>query len=213
MDGVLVLGANKFHVEAWDRAFKEQGIKLQMISVDEYGKLEGMKGDEIQNLILRQNNIILTPEIKEHIYKRKKEIFKKIDDPYTLEETKSLVKDLNKQGLKLALASGNNRTVIDNFLIKQNLQKVFDCVVSGDEVERGKPDPEVFLKALEKLNLPKNEVIIVENAPLGVKAAKAAGIFTIALISTITADLLEEADKIIDNLNEINEILSNKRSN
>lgn len=207
MDGVLVLGANKFHIEAWGRAFKERNVKLQMISVDEYGKLEGMKGNEIQDLILKRNNISLPIELKEEIYKRKKKIFKEIDDPYTTEEAKSLLKDLKNQGFKLALASGNNRTVIDNFLNKQNLHEIFEYTITGDEVEKGKPDPQVFLKALERLELPKDEVIIIENAPLGVQAAKSAGIFTIALTSTVPADLLKGADKIISNLNEIKKIL------
>lgn len=155
MDGVLVLGVNKFHVEAWDRAFKEYDVKLQMISVDEYGQLEGMKGDEIRDLMLKRNNISLPIELKEEIYKRKKEIFKDIDDPYAPAETILLLKHLKKQGLKLALASGNNRRVVDNFLKKQNLYDFFDCTITGNEIGKGKPDPEVFLKALEKFNLPK----------------------------------------------------------
>ena len=208
MDGVLVLGANKFHIEAWNRAFKENAVKLRMIGVDEYGKLEGMKGNEIQDLMLKYNNVSLPIKLKEQIYKRKKEIFEDIDAPYATKETKSLLKDLKTQGFKLAVASGNNRTVIDNFLDKQNLHEIFECTITGDEVEKGKPDPQVFLKALEKLSLSKHEVIIVENAPLGIQAAKSAGIFTIALTSTVPANLLKGADRIINNLNEIKEILS-----
>lgn len=207
MDGVLVMGANKFHLEAWKKAFKEQNIHVEMMSLEAYGKLEGMKGDEIQDLILKQNNISLEPQVSEEIYKRKKEIFAQIDNPFTPEETKVLLRSLFKQGLKLALASGNNRTVIDNFLRKQNLQDIFHYTITGDEVSSGKPDPEVFIKALEKLQLPKNEVVIVENAPLGVQAAKATGIYTIALPSTVPAELLSSADKVIDNLQKLQEVI------
>src|SRR3990172_9958276 len=112
MDGVLVLGTNKFHVEAWDQAFKEHDIQLKMISVDEYGLLEGMKGAEIEEMILSQNNIILPQELKEQIYKRKKEIFQEIDNPYTPKETKLLLRKLKNKGIKIAVASGNNRLVV-----------------------------------------------------------------------------------------------------
>lgn len=207
MDGVLVLGANNYHIEAWKRAFQEHNIKLHMVGLEEYGRLEGMKGEEIQELILKKNNIVIQSELANKIYQRKKEIFKEIDDPFTPEETKLLLHDLSKMGLKLAVASGNNRTVIDNFLRKSNLTDIFHYTVTGDEVKNGKPDPEVFLKALERLKLSKDEVIIVENAPLGIQAAKAAGIFTVAITSTLPIESLIGADKIITHLSEIKEIL------
>src|SRR5258706_11755668 len=141
------------------------------------------------------------------IYKRKKEIFTEIDDPHMPEDIKRLLHKLHNHGYKLVIASGNNRTVIDNFLSKQNSQNIFDCTITGDELEKGKPDPEVFLKALKKMDLPKNEVLIVENAPLGVEAAKASGIFTVAITSTVSKDILSKADKVIENLHELEQIL------
>ena len=209
MDGVLVLGANKYHVEAWEKAFREFDIDLQTISEDEYGKLEGMKGDEIENIILKQNNILLSPELKDRIYKRKKEIFKEIDDPYAPRETKTLLNDLKNQGLKLAVASGNNRYIVENFIKKYNLQEIFGAIITGDEIEKGKPDPEVFLTALKKIDLHYNECIVVENAPLGIQAGKAAGIYVVAMTSTVSANFLKGADKIISNLSELKEIIKN----
>jgi len=69
------------------------------------------------------------------------------------------------------MVSGSHVDTI-NKVVKKYFSNCFDVVVTGSDLERGKPDPDPFLKALEDLNLTKNECIVVENAPLGITAAK-----------------------------------------
>ena len=73
----------------------------------------------------------------------------------------------------------------------------FQAIVTADDVTKGKPNPEPFLKGAAKLGLDPNECIVIENAPLGVKSAKAAGMFCIAVTTTLKAEHLSEADLIL----------------
>ena len=87
---------------------------------------------------------------------------------------------------------------------KFNLSDNFDVVVSAaDDVKNGKPAPDIFLKAAEKLNVKPEECVVVEDALNGIKAAKAAGMKCIANTNSFPKDKLTEADLIIDNFNEL----------
>lgn len=209
MDGVLVLGVNKYHIKAWDEALKEFKLNIKLISEEEYNKLEGMKGNEILSIILKRNHKSLPASLKEKIYSRKKQIFQEIDSPHVDQETKTLLINLGNKDYKLALASGNNRQVVEKLIDNEHLEDIFDVVVTGDEVKRGKPYPDVYLRTVQELKFEKDECVVIENAPLGVKAAKTAGLFVVAITSTLSDKFLTGSDRIIDNLKELNPILQN----
>ncbi|GAF86257.1 unnamed protein product, partial [marine sediment metagenome] len=90
-----------------------------------------------------------------------------------------------------------NETVPKNFLER------FDVIISGNDTEKGKPSPEPYLVAMNKLRVLPAESIVVENAPLGIKSARSAGAYCIAITSTMDKSFLEEADKIIDNFSDL----------
>ena len=79
----------------------------------------------------------------------------------------------------------------------------FDAIVTADDVKRTKPDPEPYLQALAKLGLDAAACVVVENAPLGVRSAKAAGLRVIAVTSTNPAELLKEADVIVEKVADV----------
>ena len=91
----------------------------------------------------------------------------------------------------------------------------FKATTNASEIKRGKPDPEVFLKSAKKIGLPSERCVVVEDAPAGVKAGKAAGCAVIALTGTAPREQLKEADLVVDSLRELtpnifkNLILSN----
>jgi len=91
----------------------------------------------------------------------------------------SFAKRMNEKGIRLAVASSSPA---DYILHKLNLFKVrpyFDVIVSADDITHSKPDPEIYLKAIHRLGIEKEELIAIEDAPNGIKAAKAAGLYTI----------------------------------
>ncbi|MGM0493144.1 MAG: HAD family hydrolase [Armatimonadota bacterium] len=79
----------------------------------------------------------------------------------------------------------------------------FDVVVTGDDVTRKKPDPQIYEITAEKLGLPPERCVVLEDAPAGVASAKAAGAVCVAVTSSVDAEKLQEADLVVDSLEEV----------
>jgi HAD superfamily hydrolase (TIGR01509 family) len=112
--------------------------------------------------------------------------------------------------VKVALASMNNRDVIDHLLKTLGLPRFFDAVLTVDEVHNSKPDPEIFLKTALKLSCPAERCVVVEDSIFGVEAAKAAKMGCIAVLTGVyTRRELEKANPglIVGSVNERAEIL------
>ncbi|WP_130804979.1 bifunctional mannitol-1-phosphate dehydrogenase/phosphatase [Acinetobacter ihumii] len=86
---------------------------------------------------------------------------------------------LRKSGLRMAVATSSRRAIAEEYLINANVYKFFDVLVCGDEVEQGKPHPEIFEKAAEKLNLDTSQCLMFEDSENGITSAHAAGGITI----------------------------------
>jgi HAD superfamily hydrolase (TIGR01509 family) len=116
-----------------------------------------------------------------------------------------------EMGLKLAIASSSSRQWVEGHLIRLGLDHYFKVVHTSDDVERTKPDPALYLLALRSLNLQPEEAIVFEDSPNGVAAAKAAGIFVVAVPNPVTRRLsLDHADLKLDSLTDLSlgEIIS-----
>lgn len=87
---------------------------------------------------------------------------------------------LRARGILTALASSSPRKFIDRFLDETGLTELFDYTVSGEECENHKPAPDVYLRAMEALGVHADEVLVVEDSPLGIAAGRAAGAFVLA---------------------------------
>ena len=92
-------------------------------------------------------------------------------------------------------------------VMPEHVIQQFDVIVTGDDVSKGKPHPEPYLKAAAKLGVNPSECIVVENAQIGVQSAKAAQMLCVGVTSTQTTQQLQKADKIVPDLNRILEQL------
>ncbi len=116
---------------------------------------------------------------------------------------------LSAAQVPIAICSGALRAEIELILEEGSLRKYFDVIVSAEEVERGKPDPEGFLLALEKLNdlwpepITAERCIVIEDSHWGLKAAKAAGMRSIAVTNSYDAAQLRQADRVVARLDEL----------
>lgn len=119
--------------------------------------------------------------------------------PYAYECCKKLF----DSKLTLAIASASEEKDIMLVLTKLNLLNFFKVIIGSDKIKKPKPDPEVYLQCLKKLSLLNDECLAVEDSPLGIKSAKAAGIKCIAVGYTHKKHELEEADRFIDTLKEL----------
>jgi HAD superfamily hydrolase (TIGR01509 family) len=118
-----------------------------------------------------------------------------------------LVRDLAGQGTRLALASGSERPVVDAVLAMADLHRHFVVTVSGSDIERGKPEPDIFLRAAALLGVPPESCVVIEDSKPGVTAARAAGMRVIAITNTHPADELNAATQVVGDYEEIRRLL------
>ena len=115
------------------------------------------------------------------------------------------LEEAEQLGLKRAIVSSSTREWIDRHLRRLERAEHFDAIVAADhDVARAKPAPTLYLEALNVLGLAAGEAIAFEDSPNGIKAAKAAGIFCVAVPNSVTAALgLDQADLVLDSLADL----------
>lgn len=198
MDGVIV-DSMPYHFIAWYEALRAYGVRVSCFDVYER---EGERWQKTLQDLLKGAQVNPTPKIMRKIFSLRQRVFKKYFRQYIFPGAKELLACLARQGYLLALVTGTPIAEIRRILPKQIFRR-FNCIISGDKVKHGKPHPEPYLKAAEALGLKPAECVVVENAPLGIRSAKSAGIFTIAITTSLPAYYLLQADTIVNSLEEI----------
>ena len=116
-------------------------------------------------------------------------------------------------GYKIGLATSTNAPRVERHLVQSDMKKYFDAVVTGDTVQRGKPAPDIFLIAAERLDVKPADCMGVEDSFNGVRAVKAAGMYTVMAPDMIqpTKDILDLTDACVEDLGQIIPILENMK--
>ncbi len=179
MDGVLY-DSMKYHTLAWKQMMEAHGVECTR---DEFYLYEGMTGPATIDLIWqRQFGHPCEPEMRKALYDEKTRIFKEIGGNEPMPGTMRMLRTLCSRGVRCVVVTGSGqRSLIDN--IRKDYPDIFadGMMVTALDVKKGKPDPEPYLRGLEKAGVRADEAIVVENAPLGVRAGVAAGIATMAV--------------------------------
>lgn len=180
MDGVLY-DSMKYHSKSWHQTMTEENINS---TPEEFYLHEGrVSASTIDLLIRRELGRPATEEEKQRIYKRKSELFAQYNDGDTIPYAYEMLQAVKNKGLDCVLVTGSGQPTLLNRL-SDNFPNIFqkDKMVTAFDVQHGKPHPEPYLMGLGKAgNLQPNQAVVVENAPMGVESAVAAGIFTIAI--------------------------------
>lgn len=180
MDGVLY-DSMPFHARSWHQLFLDLGVKNS--NPDEYYLYEGMRGSDTIGMILkRELDRDTTEEEREEIYRKKAELFQHCGEAKLMPGASEMLEAIGNMGLTTVLVTGSGQpTLLDK--LNQDYPGYFpkERMVTAFDVKNGKPHPEPYLRGLEKAGVKPEEAIVIENAPLGVRAGKAAGIFTIAV--------------------------------
>jgi beta-phosphoglucomutase len=190
VDGVLV-DSMRFQADAWVKAFNEVGITITRRDIYE---LEGSNDSRLIKAIFEKAGREHEPWHLEQLPEKKREALE-FDRIQPFEGIPECLREL-KQHFKLAMVSGSNRDTVEK-IGNKFFPGCFDVIINGSDLERGKPDPDPFLKALEKLDLTKNECIVVENAPLGITAARRAGLYCVAVASMLEPEMVQHADLVL----------------
>lgn len=169
MDGVLV-DSMPPHARSWVEAFERvAGISIEKRTLY---VLEGMRGAELVEKMFAEHGIP-DKSLAKKVIEEKNRLFKEMARPKAFEGVREMIGSL---ACAKAVVSGSNRHDVESLLDEAVGKDAFDAVISADDVSRGKPDPLAFETALKKLHVLAKDAVVVENAPLGVRAANNAGI-------------------------------------
>ncbi len=208
MDGVLYDSMGN-HAKAWHECMKRHGIEM---SENEALLYEGMRGVEvIQMLTEKQLGRRATDDEAKAIYKAKSELYASKGEAKLIEGVHNLQEAIARRGWTIGVVTGSGQPTL-----LQRIQHDFsglvspNVIVTAHDVERGKPAPDPYINGMEKAGTQPWQTIVVENAPLGVQAAVAAGCFTIAVNTGPLPDsVLHEAgaDLVTGTMNDVTEYI------
>ncbi len=202
MDGVLVDSA-PYHYRAWRDTLAEEGVLLDEAT---FFRTFGRRNDAIIADVLGP----VSPERVAALDAAKEERYRALiaregisPQPGALE----WLRRLRRRGIPQAVVSSAPRQNIALILEVLGAADLFQTIVSGEEVERGKPDPASFLLAAQRLGVPPRRCIVVEDAPAGLEAARRAGMACLALVGSHRRADLAAADRVVDSLDKLPEDL------
>ena len=198
LDGVLI-DSGPAHRESWRALGGELGIEVSDQAV---GAVFGRQNRDIVPILFCDDR---TPQEVRRLGVRKEELYRDLvrgKVPIS-EGAVALVRYYHSGGYQLAVGSSTPRANIDLALGEMGIAELFGVIVSSEDVSVGKPDPTVFLTAASRLGVEPGDCLVIEDAPAGVEAGKAAGMVVVALAGSHPSDKLGHADRVISSLNEL----------
>jgi beta-phosphoglucomutase len=198
LDGVIVDSLH-YHYLAWDHMFKEIGGSVTEESIF---LSEGMNSFDILPLFLKQFNVELPIEKHLQFIEDKRKYFRQIVKLTYYPNAFETIEQLRDRGYTTALVTACARKNMEKSIDAEH-QKLFEFIISGDDVTHSKPNPDPYLIAQKALGLEVSECVAIENAPLGVESVKNAGMICIAVESTLGRQYLQKADFIINEIQEL----------
>lgn len=198
LDGVIVDTA-KYHYIAWKELARELGFDFTETDNE---RLKGISRMASLGILLEIGGITLPESEKEKLATRKNERYVsyilKMNPDEILPGAKEFLEEVRRAGIRTALgsASKNAMTILDRL----GLTHLFDAVIDGTKVTKAKPDPEVFLKGAEALQLLHSECVVFEDAEAGIEAAIAGKMKCVGIGSPA---ILGKANLIIDGLHQM----------
>lgn len=207
-DGVIT-DSEILHLEAFNRVLAQYDVE---ITVEEYYKdYLGLTDLECFKALADEGRLKVETQEIENFVKQKNEIFEETlkADSRIIEGVVDFLEMLRQNKVRMAICSGALLAEIELILKQAQLGHFFEVIVSADEIEKGKPDPEGYLLALERLNQNDNnailpdECIVIEDSHWGLEAGKAAGMHTVAITNSYDAEQLALAERIVGRLDEL----------
>lgn len=197
MDGTMVQN-HEFHLQAWMQFWEKRGLKVtreQMLA--QFGR----KNREILEAI---SGVSYTESEAEALAEEKEKLYRELYKPHVkpVDGLPELLEFLRREGIKRALATSAPRANVDFILDALGLTAVFECIVDASMVDRGKPHPDIFLKAAACVGELPAQCLVFEDANAGLEAARRAGCRVVALLTTHSRHELGEADFYINDFTE-----------
>jgi beta-phosphoglucomutase family hydrolase len=198
-DGVII-DSSAPHIEAWKELAREEGL---VFPAHLFKQSFGMKNEQIIPQLFKWTNDIV--EIK-RLDKRKELIYRNYilkHGASTFPGVKSFLEMLRAEGILCVIGSSAPRANVEVALDTLGFSGYFMSIVSGEDAPVGKPDPRIFLKAASNIGLKPADCVVFEDAHVGITAAHAGGMKVIAVTNTFPRASLNQADYIVDRLDEL----------
>lgn len=199
MDGTMIANA-KHHDLAWQAFLKR--YKLELTEEERMTKISSRRNHEIFGTLFGED----TPtEVREAYGEEKEEIYRELYKPDIKEVTglSSLIEQLKKRKLKLAIATTAPRKNREFGLEALGHMNTFEVIVGNEDVTRGKPDPQIFLEAAKRLNVKPHQCLVFEDSPVGVDAAVHAGMRVIGIGTSHSEEELHKAETVVEDFSQI----------
>jgi beta-phosphoglucomutase len=191
-DGVLAF-TTPFHFAAWQTILRPHGIEPDELVMRLH---EGSPAYRIVQAMARHAGVLLDDATAKEYMMEKNQVFRQISDSKPYAEIEQILDFCHRQGVVCGVATG---TTMDNLrhVLGENLLNRFQTVVTDGDYLRGKPFPDPYILAAQKMNVPASACLVIENAPLGIQAAKSAQMLCIAITTTLDREHLQQADVIV----------------
>ena len=200
MDGVL-LDSEPMHQEIIYETFQLKGIPFDKAYIQ---TLTGMSAFPMWEKVKRDAQ--RTESVEELMQFHRDYFFKRLPEMKVplVPHVKEVLEKFKNEGKHLSLASSSARKLIDIFTQQTNIAHYFEVMMSGDDVQYSKPNPEIFLKVTQWYDLPATQFTVIEDSTNGVKAAKSAGMQCVGFQNPLSGGQdLSQADSVIHSMQEL----------
>ncbi len=197
LDGVIV-NTVPLHFKSWQKMFKGYGKDFTFEDYKE--KVDGIPRKDGAKAILTDlsNDELKKASDKKQIYFLE---YLESDKIPVYDTTVDLIKSFKKDSLKVGVISSSKNCL--SILKRVGLVDLFDVIIKGNDIKKGKPDPEVFLMAADRMKVDHSGCVVFEDAVLGVEGAKRAGMKCVGIDRYKKPDRLKKADLVVGDLGEV----------
>ena len=197
----LILNTETTDFESWRAMYRAHGFELPLST------WMPIIGDSTQDFTIEQYLVELTGEEidRPELRKRQRALhLEMLEDAMPMPGVEEYIRDAKRSGLRIGIASGSRRSWVVDRLARLGLSHHFETVVCRDDVGRAKPDPAAYITAVRNLGANPDQALALEDSPPGVKAAKGAGLFCVAVPGPMTKNhSFHEADMRLESLVEM----------
>ena len=198
MDGVIT-NTMPDHFRAWRQVMRSVGIELTHSDI--YSR-EGQRGITSVREFYAERNMPFSVKVAHELLHKKERLFQKIVRQRFVPGARSLLRLLRRERIILALVTGTSRRELRQIL-PAYLRAQFAVIVTGNDVRNGKPDPEPYLLALRRLGISARDAVVIENAPFGIRSARAAGLKCLAIATSLPLQYLTQAQAAFQSMNDL----------
>lgn len=208
MDGTI-FDTEKFYYQTWLDIAKKEGF---IFGLEDKVRLSGKQSKEsiaymVENFSMDEKEAI---RIRKNLNELRDKKFNELDYSLKKPGLLNLLSYLRENNKNIALASSSIKSRIDFLLDREGVRDYFDEIISSDDITKGKPDPQIFNLAMEKIGADKNKTYIIEDSLAGVKAAKKSGAKVVLIIDLDESELIKsQAELVFSSLDEFLSYIKN----